>query len=555
MTTFNPTAAPDFGAGVVITDSNKFSGAGFLDSYTFLIKSCQDIQKADASDKAALGVAIGLGAVATVVDTVKFVLNPLGSLISAGLGWLIEHISFLREPLDMLMGDPDQIQLLSQEVHTIAESIRKIGEEQTASMSGDITGWQGDAATAFNDRMKELSADLDSKAHGTDIVGYLIQTNMAIIAAVRGLFRDLITTVLGDIISTMLIALATAPITFGASLVAGVSWCVTQATLTATSLASKLASVIAQAGRSAARLGDLVKLLKTRPGASGAAGRAADDVAPPPPPRPPVPTRPVPPRPDDAAPPPRPTDDAAPPPRPTDDAAPPPRPTDDAAPPPRPPDEDAPAPPPRDDDASSYHTAHEDTPPPSPRPDEDAPAPPPRDDDASSYHTAHEDTPPPSPRPDEDAPAPPPRDDDAAPPPRDDDAAPPPRDDDAAPPPRDDDAAPPPRDDDAAPPPRDDDAAPPPRDDAANPPSSTPWTKRHEDWLKEHQPDAYAKYKANENWLKDHDPAAFNVLKKWVADSDSSKELWAWPVKSSQEIIKQMLDIQKTAETGWSNAQ
>ena len=489
MTTFNPTAAPDFGAGVVITDSNKFSGAGFLDSYTFLIKSCQDIQKADDSDKAALGVAIGLGAVATVVDTVKFVLNPLGSLISAGLGWLIEHVSFLREPLDMLMGDPDQIQLLSQEVHTIAESIRKIGEDQTASMSGDISHWQGDAATAFNDKMKELSADLDSKAHGTDIVGYLIQTNMAIIAAVRGLFRDLITTVLGDIISTMLIALATAPITFGASLVAGVSWCVTQATLTATSLASKLASVIAQAGRSAARLGDLVKLLKTRPGASGAAGRGADDVAPPPPTRP-----------------------APPPPAPTRPAPPPPAHADDAAPPPRPPDEDAPAPPPRDDDASSYHTAHEDTPPPSPRPDEDAPAPPPRDDDASSYHTAHEDTPPPSPRPDEDAPAPPPRDDDAAPPPRDDDAAP-------------------------------------------NPPSSTPWTKKHEDWLKENQPDAYAKYKANENWLKDHDPAAFNVLKKWVADSDSAKELWAWPVKGSQEIIKQMLDIQKTAETGWGNAQ
>ena len=103
--TFDPNAAPNFGAGVVITSSNQFSGAGFLDSYTFLIKSCTDIQTADAADKAALGAAIGLGVVASAVDTVKFVLNPLGSLISAGLGWLIKHVSFLREPLDMLMGE------------------------------------------------------------------------------------------------------------------------------------------------------------------------------------------------------------------------------------------------------------------------------------------------------------------------------------------------------------------------------------------------------------------------------------------------------------------
>ncbi|SFW66585.1 WXG100 family type VII secretion target [Amycolatopsis australiensis] len=475
--TFNPTAAPDFGAGVVITDSNKFSGAGFLDSYTFLIKSCQDIQKADDADKAALGVAIGLGAVATVVDTVKFALNPLGSLISAGLGWLIEHISFLREPLDMLMGDPDQIQLLSQEVHTIAESIRKIADDQTASLTGEISHWEGDGAKAFNDRMKELAADLESKAHGTDIVGYLIQTNMAIIAAVRSLFRDLITTVLGDIISTMLIALATAAITFGTSIVAGVTWCVTQATMTATSLASKLAAVLAQAVRSAGRIGDITKMLKTRPEASGAAGagRGADDVAPPPP--------------RVEGPPPR---EGTPPPREDDAGTPPPREDDAGTPPPR--EDDAGTPPPReDDDASSYHTANEDTPPPSPA----------RDDDDASFHTANEN---------------------------------------------------PPREDAGTPPPREDDDASSYHTANENPPSTSPWTKKHEDWLKQHQPDAYALYKRNETWLKEHDPKAFNLLKNWVADSDSAKELWAWPVKGSQEIIKQMLDIQKTAETGWAAA-
>jgi uncharacterized protein YukE len=478
--TFDPNAAPNFGAGVVITSSNQFSGASFLDSYTFLIKSCTDIQTADAADKAALGAAIGLGVVASAVDTVKFVLNPLGSLISAGLGWLIEHVSFLREPLDMLMGNPDQIKLLSEEVHTIAESIRKIGHDQTASLSGDISGWQGAGADAFNARMKELAADLDSKAHGADIVGYLIQTNMAIIAAVRGLFRDLITTVLGDIISVMLIALATAPITFGASIVAGVAWCVTQATLTATSLGAKLVAVIAQATRSAGRIGDVVKLLKTRPGAGGAAGgqgaHAADDI----PLRPLPPTRPVPP-------PPPPTRPAPPPPG---------HPADGAAPPPPPPPPTHPA----GDDAasvssygtaktsqSSYHTADDGTPPPSPRPSVD-------------------ETPPPSPRPSNDGthePNPRPGNDGAPPPPA----------------------------------------------------ASGPWTRAHERWLEEHQPDAWAKYNSESDWLEKNHPESFKLFQKWIADSHSAKEMWAWPIKGTQEAVKRLLDIEQTARLGWAAAQ
>jgi hypothetical protein len=510
--TYDPNAKPDFGAGIVITDSNKFSGSGFLDSYTFLIKSCTDIQTADDKDKAALGVAIGLGVFAAAVDTVKMVINPLGSLISAGLGWLIEHVSFLREPLDMLMGDPDQIQLLGQEVHAIAEAIRQVGQEQLESLKGEITAWTGAAAEAFSKLMQELAADFESKAHATEIVGYLIHTNMAIISAARALFRDLITTVLGDIISTMLIALATAAFTFGASIVAAVPVIVTQASLTAASMASKSTAIVAQASRSSIRMNDIVAGLNrgARPGAGG------PFRAPPPPGRggggnpPRIEMTPMPPRTDAPAPPPR--DAATPPPR--DAATPPPR--DDAA-----------TPPPRDDAAT-------------PPPRDDAATPPPRDDDASSvnsndsFQTAqtHQSTPPP----------------------RDDAATPPPRDDTATPPPRDDAATPPPRDDAATPPPRDDAATPPPRDDAAAPPT-TPWTKAHETWLKDKMPDAYNTYKMNETWLKNNHPDAFNSLKTWIADSDGIKEMWSWPVKAAQDAARQMLDIEKTARAGAASEQ
>jgi hypothetical protein len=491
--TFDPNAKPPIGAGVVITDTNKFSGAGFLDSYTFLIKSCTDIQTADDKDKAALGVAIGLGAFAAVIDTVKLALNPLGSLISAGLGWLIEHVSFLREPLDMLMGDPDQIQLLGQEVHTIAESIRQIGTDQLDSLKGDINQWTGDAADAFNKRMREVAADLESKAHATDIVGYLIHTNMAIISAVRALFRDLITTVLGDIISTMLIALATAAFTFGLSIVAAVPVIITQAALTAASMASKSAAVLAQASRSAGRMDDIVNAINR--GARGAQGaRGGGGAHTPAPPGTVGPPRPggTPPRPGET-PPPVPPKDATPP------AAAPPKPDD--TPPPVPPKDTTPpaAAPPKPDD----------TPPPVPPKDTTPPAAAPKPDD----------TPPPVPP--KDAPPPVPPKDDVPPPV----------------PPKDD--APPPV------PPKDPEPAP-------KPAATTPWTKAHETWLKDKMPDAYKTYKSTENWLKDNHPDAFKSLKLWMADSDGAKEMWSWPIKAAQDAAKQLLDIEKTAEKGWA---
>ncbi|MDQ0381900.1 WXG100 family type VII secretion target [Amycolatopsis thermophila] len=411
MTTgFDPSAEPDFGAGVVITSTNQFSGAGFLDSYTFLIRSCDDIRTADEADKAALGAAIGLGVIASAVDTVKLAINPLGSLISAGLGWLIEHVSFLREPLDMLMGDPDEIQKLGEEVHRIAESLRKIGEDQTKSLDGAVAGWTGSGADAFTARMRELAADLESKAHGTDIVGYLIHTNMAIISAVRGLFRDLITTVLGDIISAVLIAMATAVITFGASVVAAVAYSVTQAALTATSMASKLAAVVAQATRSGARTQQLVNLLKSRPNP----GRQIE-----------LPTRPGSPASSYHT-------------------------ADDGA--------------SVHSGASSYHTA---------------------EDGASvhsgsssgSYHTAAGDLTPPK----------------------------------------------------------------------------GPWTKAHEEWLKAKMPEQWGQYKKIENWLRDEHPESYTIFKQWIADSDNIKEYWSWPVKGTQDAVRQLLDIQKTAEAAWAS--
>lgn len=74
-------------------------GAGIVDT---IYKAGDDILNGRTEDFAMDGFAFGL-------DALGFVANPLGALASAGVGWLIEQLDFLREPLDDLAGDPGAI--------------------------------------------------------------------------------------------------------------------------------------------------------------------------------------------------------------------------------------------------------------------------------------------------------------------------------------------------------------------------------------------------------------------------------------------------------------
>ena len=55
-----------------------------------------------------LNVASAAGSVGT------FLADPLAGLFSAGFGWLMEHVSFLREPLDWLTGDQQTLDGMAQ---------------------------------------------------------------------------------------------------------------------------------------------------------------------------------------------------------------------------------------------------------------------------------------------------------------------------------------------------------------------------------------------------------------------------------------------------------
>lgn len=244
---------------VDVTSSNWSSGAGVIDSYNSLIT---DIKNAHDEDKGVAAVEIGVAAVGAVIDTVSTILNPLSKLIAAGLGWLIEHVEFLRKPLDWLTGNPDGIAALADQLHQIGQDLRNTASDMDGNLKSTVTQWTGSAADNFHTTISGRQSDIDAAGHSVDIAGYVVETTMALISAVRNLIRDMITSTLGDIISTMLVALASAAFTFGASIVAGVAKCVVEGVAKVAEMTAKIAKLLGFSARTVKRIDDLVSVLR-----------------------------------------------------------------------------------------------------------------------------------------------------------------------------------------------------------------------------------------------------------------------------------------------------
>jgi hypothetical protein len=244
---------------VDVTSSNWSSGTGVIDSYNSLIT---DIKNAHDEDKGVAAVEIGVAAVGAVIDTVSTILNPLSKLIAAGLGWLIEHVEFLKKPLDWLAGNPDGIAALANQLHQIGQDLRNTATDMDGNLKSTVTQWTGTAADNFHDTISGRQNDIDAAGHSVDIAGYVVETTMALISAVRNLIRDMITSTLGDIISTMIIALASAAFTFGASIVAGVAKCVVEGVAKVAEMTAKIAKLLGFSARTVKRIDDLVSVLR-----------------------------------------------------------------------------------------------------------------------------------------------------------------------------------------------------------------------------------------------------------------------------------------------------
>jgi hypothetical protein len=151
------------------------------------------------------------------MDAIGMAMDPFGSLAGAGIGWLIEHIGFLKKPLDYLAGDPEEITAKQQTWENIAKALNDAAgryDQSAATMKGSNQGAAVNGvhstATNFSQVLKGAAGHASDAAEAMKVAGVVVGTT-------RGVIRDSLSQFAGDAIVKWIAATAAAFFTFGAT--------------------------------------------------------------------------------------------------------------------------------------------------------------------------------------------------------------------------------------------------------------------------------------------------------------------------------------------------
>ncbi|WP_233599857.1 hypothetical protein [Micromonospora sp. M71_S20] len=105
-----------------------------------------------------------------------------------------------RGPLDWLAGDPAQITAHAQTWRNVAASLRREAADLAAAVRTDVAGWGGGAGPAYRVWAAEQQQAIGGLAQGADTLAAITEGAAGLVAAVRLLVRDAITTCVSRLI-------------------------------------------------------------------------------------------------------------------------------------------------------------------------------------------------------------------------------------------------------------------------------------------------------------------------------------------------------------------
>lgn len=225
-----------------VEDSTEwYTGVGIAESVADLV---QGIESGNWVD-------ITLGSTTTALEALSIVMDPVGSVASGLVSFVIEHVRPLQDVLDALAGDADAVASQSKTWQNIA---RVVGEEQTVyqrEAAADTAGWTGQAGDAYRTRAADTAALMSAAATAASGLGSAIELAGLVVAAVRETVRDLI----ADLVGRLVVWAAEALTVVAAPAVAA------QAATAAAKWAARIAQLIKQLVRTMQNLMPLLRRL------------------------------------------------------------------------------------------------------------------------------------------------------------------------------------------------------------------------------------------------------------------------------------------------------
>ncbi|PRW62200.1 WXG100 family type VII secretion target, partial [Actinopolyspora mortivallis] len=198
-----------------------------------IVESVNDVSSLkDGSSWVESGLAYG----GLAMEAASLAVDPIGTLMSYGLSWLIEHVQPLQEALDWFAGDPDGVRAYGQTWANVSEEVTAAARQYGQAVETDITRWIGDAGDAYRNHAAKRGEALSGAAELASTISSVVTIMGEVVSFVREFVRDLVADCVSRLITYALEAIGT--LGLGTPVVA------TQATVFVSKTVTRIAEVV-----------------------------------------------------------------------------------------------------------------------------------------------------------------------------------------------------------------------------------------------------------------------------------------------------------------------
>jgi hypothetical protein len=181
-----------------VDNTSAFSGA-------FLITDGQALAESISSGNWVEG---GISAFSAAMDTAAMIVDPIGTLIANGLGWLLDHIEPLKGWLEDLTGSASEVQAFAATWNNVATRMDQLGVEANHRL-GDLDGLSGETIAAYTAHVQGLSQHLTVSGQWAGAISTGLEMASSLVQMTHDLVRDAISQIVGMAISAAITAVAT----------------------------------------------------------------------------------------------------------------------------------------------------------------------------------------------------------------------------------------------------------------------------------------------------------------------------------------------------------
>ncbi|MEV0650237.1 hypothetical protein AB0I28_33750 [Phytomonospora sp. NPDC050363] len=207
--------------------------------------------------------------------------DPIGFLVNAGIGFLIDFIQPLEDMLGMVTGNPERMGAETEKWGRVRSALEPLGEQVKSVGASDLSNWQGEASAVAKQRLGEFGDAIAAVGGQIATLESVLELAKALAGVAQDVIKGIISAFVSNRIIAWMVAAATSGVSFGGSIAVFVAESlmsysravlqVTSAMRRGSQIFQAIAKILEKAKIGVQALGNGFALIKALPGIIGKA--------------------------------------------------------------------------------------------------------------------------------------------------------------------------------------------------------------------------------------------------------------------------------------------